>query len=110
MMKPLILFALLNINFNIKRTFMSSQLNTEYHRQESFVFCGAACAQMIVHQIDLSYPDQTDINDYIQAHDSGEEGWAADPTGLTAAIIEYDRRSNFTYEIFSETPPSSDIN
>jgi hypothetical protein len=82
---------------------------TEYHRQNDEVLCGAACAQMILHQIDNTvYELQSDLNSY--AYDNrDEEGWASEPTGLAKTMIEYDRRPNIGYRIFNESVvPDSD--
>ncbi len=80
----------------------TNELNTELHRQETSEYCGAACSQMILHQIDNAlYPDQTYLYQYLKDHRS-EDGWAAEPRGLTQTMIDLDLRPGLTYLLFNE--------
>lgn len=69
--------------------------NIPIYGQERCVWCGAACAQMIMN----GYPDpahrvfhpQLDIWNTIQANNStdpADAGWATDPIGLREALMQ----------------------
>lgn len=67
----------------------TTNLDVQYHQQDTNYYCGAACAQMVLAQIGAGLLDQDDL--YIDNHthsiaDSGVN-WATGPDGLQWTLV-----------------------
>jgi hypothetical protein len=63
-----------------------------YHQQDKKDFCGAACAQMVLHGMGTPLLDQKNIFGSIQNNNTPAEtveNWDSGPTGLTAALNQF---------------------
>ena len=58
-------------------------LHLEYHQQDTYNYCGPACAQMVLNQIGGGLLDQDDLFDTITANNVIEASfWHSGPDGL----------------------------
>lgn len=68
------------------------RLDVNYHQQDQEGYCGAACAQIVLHTIPFNQPliSQGTLNNSIQALGYEVEGpiWFAEPGGLERALNE----------------------
>ena len=63
----------------------TTKLSLEYHQQDMNVYCGAACAQMVLRQVGAQLYDQIELFEDIKANSTTEEiaeNWSSAPTGL----------------------------
>ncbi len=65
-------------------------LTTDYHQQDTDYYCGAACAQMVLHSIGAGVLDQVGLYNDNHAHSTIEAGWYTGPDGLAWTL--HDRR------------------
>jgi hypothetical protein len=76
-----------------------------YHTQDKKDFCGAACAQMILHQMGTGILEQKDLFKFIQANNSAKEKtepWNSGPTGLNEAMNFFNpHKDKCTFEIYN---------
>lgn len=83
--------------------------NVPLYGQESCIWCGAACGQMIMN----GYPNsnnniffpQVDVWNCIQTHNSTTEpvSWATDPLGLKGCLMDLNPPPGGTWNIFMDT-------
>ncbi|WP_127132750.1 hypothetical protein [Pseudoflavitalea rhizosphaerae] len=60
----------------------SFNLPVEYHQQDTNYYCGAACAQMVLHQLGSGHLLQDDLYNDNHSYSTAESGWASGPDGL----------------------------
>lgn len=60
----------------------STNLDVQYHQQDTDYFCGAACAQMVLDQVGAGLLDQANLYNDNNSHSNIEEGWYTAPDGL----------------------------
>ncbi|TAL41148.1 MAG: hypothetical protein EPN92_13415 [Chitinophagaceae bacterium] len=68
---------------------IENRLAVEYHQQDNDSYCGAACAQMILHDIGAGYISQDDLFEEINRQslrDAGVVIWLSGPDGLTTVL------------------------
>lgn len=61
-----------------------------YHQQDTNYYCGAACAQMVLHSFNLPLADQNVLYDENHAHSLLERDWYTGPDGLAWTMRRYD--------------------
>ncbi|MBC7873948.1 MAG: hypothetical protein H7Y01_08130 [Ferruginibacter sp.] len=61
---------------------VTENLPTEYHQQDTNYYCGAACAQMVLHSIGAGHLSQDDLYNDNHSHSVIEGGWYTAPDGL----------------------------
>jgi hypothetical protein len=61
---------------------VTENLTTEYHQQDTSFYCGAACAQMVLHSIGAGHLSQDDLYNDNHSHSVIEPGWYTAPDGL----------------------------
>ena len=81
------------------------ELTIPQYGQDNSIYGGPACAQMIMNGYPppgtpMYYP-QSEIWASIQAHNSGEPGWATDPMGMQGALLELNDPPVGTWMIMS---------
>jgi hypothetical protein len=61
---------------------MHEHLNVGYHQQDTDYYCGAACAQMVLHSIGQPLISQDDLYNDNHSHSVEPGSWATPPDGL----------------------------
>jgi hypothetical protein len=61
---------------------MNEELSVGYHQQDTNYYCGAACAQMILHSVGQSLLSQDDLYNDNHNHSVEPQYWSTPPDGL----------------------------
>ena len=63
---------------------VTENIATEYHQQDTDYYCGAACAQMVLHAIGAGHLSQDDLYNDNHSHSLLDSGvnWASAPDGI----------------------------
>jgi hypothetical protein len=64
-------------------------LAVDYHQQDTDVYCGVACAQMVLNSIGAGLLDQTHLFNDVRNHTSEPLSWYTPPDGLTWAMNDH---------------------
>jgi hypothetical protein len=86
---------------------MTWTVNTgcKYHTQDTYYYCGAACAMMVLAEIGVPYADLDQDVLYTSNHDhNAQPGWYTDPEGLRFTLVDR-RPAGFTntFVVFKPT-------
>jgi hypothetical protein len=61
---------------------MNEELNVGYHQQDTSYYCGAACAQMVLHTLGQPLISQDDLYNDNHSHSIEPGSWSTPPDGL----------------------------
>jgi len=61
---------------------MNEELSVGYHQQDTSYYCGAACAQMVLHSIGQPLLSQDDLYNDNHSHTVEPSYWSTPPDGL----------------------------
>lgn len=61
---------------------MNEELSVGYHQQDTNYYCGAACAQMVLHSVGQSLLSQDDLYNDNHNHSVEPQYWSTPPDGL----------------------------
>lgn len=61
---------------------ITENLSIPYHQQDTNYYCGAACAQMVLHSLGTGLLDQDQLYSDNHSHSTTESGWYTAPDGL----------------------------
>ena len=65
----------------------TTNLDVQYHQQDTNYYCGAACAQMVLAQIGAGLLDQDDLYDDNHSHSLIETNWYSGPDGVQWTLM-----------------------
>lgn len=85
---------------------VSERFEPEYHRQNTTIYCGSACAQMVLNYLGAGLIPQTDIKD-LSDDNTSEPFWATAPDGLNFVMNHLDPRGEGWFRLFEESDPYS---
>lgn len=86
---------------------MNEHLNVGFHQQDTDYYCGAACAQMVLHSIGQALLSQDDL--YTDNHNHSVEpgSWATPPDGLTWTMNNLQSSKYFALDSLSTEDAAS---
>ena len=86
---------------------MHEHLNVPYHQQDTDVYCGAACAQMVLHTIGQPLLLQDGLYNDNHANTTEASAWESPPDGLCWTLNNRQAQKHFTLNFTDSEDPIS---
>lgn len=86
---------------------MHEHLDVAYHQQDTDIYCGAACAQMVLHAIGQPLLPQDDLYNDNHNHSVEAIAWATPPDGLCWTLNNRQSQKHFTLDSTNTEDPIS---
>jgi hypothetical protein len=86
---------------------MHEHLDIPYHQQDTDYYCGAACAQMVLHAIGQPLLPQADLYNDNHNHTSEASAWSSPPDGLCWTMNNRQATKHFTLDSTDTEDPIS---
>lgn len=86
---------------------MHEHLDVPYHQQDTDFFCGAACAQMVLHAIGQPLLSQNDLYNDNHNHTVEASAWSTPPDGLCWTMNNRQAPKHFTLNSTDSEDPIS---
>ena len=77
---------------------MHEHLDVPYHQQDTDVYCGAACAQMVLRAIGLAAAEQVDLYNDNHTHTVEAIAWESPPDGFCWTMNNRQAQKHFTLD------------